>query len=249
MWQLARLDFYRFFITPLAWTVLGVSQLLLAYLFLTHINYFTELQAQTTGIPGAPGVTETVIAPLLQNAGLIFLLLVPLLTMRSFAGERQQQTLVLLTTSPLSATQLVMGKWLALAGFFTLALALSALMPLSLLLGAEIDLYQLASGYLGLWLLVMSFTAIGIFVSVVTPQSMVAAIVTFTVLLLLWILDIAGESLVSGSGLFHWLSMMTHFQPMLAGDVYRADIAYFIIITAAFLLMSIRQLDQQRVSP
>lgn len=249
MWQLTRLDFYRLFITPLAWTVLGISQLLLAYLFLTHINYFTELQPQTAGIPGAPGVTEIVIAPLLQNAALIFLLLVPLMTMRSFAGERQQQTLVLLTTSPLSATQIIMGKWLSLVVFFTLSLTLSALMPLSLMLGAEIDFYQLASGYLGLWLLLMSFTAIGLFVSVVTPQPMVAAVVTFTVLLLLWILDITGESAVSGSGLFQWLSMMTHFQPMVSGDVYRADIAYFIIICVAFLLMSIRQLDQQRLNP
>lgn len=248
MWQLARLDFYRLFVTPLAWVVLAVSQLLLAYLFLTHINYFTGLQPQTAGIPGAPGVTETVIAPLLQNAALIFLLLVPLLTMRSFAGERQQQTLVLLTTSPLSASQLVIGKWLALAGFFTLSLGLNALMPLSLLLGAEIDLYQLAAGYLGLWLLLMSFIAIGVFVSVITPQPMVAAVISFAVLLLLWILDMAGASAVTGSGLFNWLSMMTHFQPMLAGDVYHADIAYFIMMTLAFLIMSIRQLDQQRSS-
>lgn len=249
MWQLARLDFYRLFITPLGWVLLAVTQLLLAYLFLTHLNYFSELQPQVAGIPGAPGVTEKVIAPLLHNAALIFLILVPLLTMRSFAGERQQQTLVLLTTSPLSAARLVLAKWLALAGFFSLALALSALMPLSMLLGAEIDLYQLAAGYLGLWLLLVSFIAIGVFVSIVTSQPMLAAIVSFALLLLLWVLDIAGESAVTGSGLFHWLSMMTHFGPMLAGDVYRADIAYFAIITVAFILMSIRALSQQRVGP
>ncbi len=87
MWCVARLELSRLFLSPFAWVMLALVQFLLAYLFLSHIEYFAQIQGQISAIPGAPGVTELVIAPLLNNAALVMLLIAPFITMRAFADE------------------------------------------------------------------------------------------------------------------------------------------------------------------
>ena len=250
MFNIARNELYRLFLSPLAWVVLALSQVILAYLFLTHIDYFVRIQNQISAIPGAPGVTEMIAMPLLDNAGMILLLMAPLITMRIIAEERRNDSLPLLRSAPLSITQIVIGKYLGTFGFFITIQLLIVLMPLSLLLGSHIDLMQLASGNLGLLLLMGSFTAIGIFLSSLTRQPTIAAISTFATLLLLWIIDWASNSQIgsASSALFSWLSLLHHYQPMLKGELNTADISYYLIIIVAFLLLTIRRLDSERLN-
>ncbi|MFW5450367.1 MAG: ABC transporter permease subunit [Methylophagaceae bacterium] len=250
MFSLARNELYRLFLSPLAWVILALSQLILAYLFLTHIDYFIQIQAKISAIPGAPGVTELVAIPLLNNAATIFLLLAPLITMRLIAEERRNESLPLLLSAPLSIAQLVLGKYLGTLGFFIILLILISLMPLSLALGSEIDYGVLAAGLLGLSLLVASFTAIGLFLSSLTSQPTIAAISTFSTLFLLWIIDWAGNTQMAAesSGLFNWLSLLRHYEPLLQGDVNSSDIAYYLIIIATFLILTTRRLDSQRLN-
>ncbi|KAJ0345311.1 hypothetical protein COL154_013962, partial [Colletotrichum chrysophilum] len=108
MFNIARNELYRLFLSPLAWVILALSQLILAYLFLTHIDYFVRIQSQISAIPGAPGVTEMIAMPLLDNAGMILLLMAPLITMRIIAEERRNDSLPLLRSAPLSTTQIVL---------------------------------------------------------------------------------------------------------------------------------------------
>lgn len=249
MFTLARIELYRLFLSPLAWVILALSQLILAYLFLTHIDYFMEIQAKISAIPGAPGVTELIAMPLLSNAATILLLIAPLITMRLIAEDRRNDSLPLLLSAPLSAYQIVIGKYLGTISFFIILLLLLSLMPLSLALGSDLDFALLAAGMLGLSLLVASFTAIGLFLSSLTKQPTIAAITTFTFLFLLWIIDWAGNTQMAAesSGLFSWLSLLRHYQPLLQGEVNSSDIAYYLIIIAAFLALTIRRLDSQRL--
>lgn len=249
MFTLARYELYRLFLSPLAWIILALSQLILAYLFLTHIDYFVQIQAKISAIPGAPGVTELVAIPLLSNAATIFLLITPLITMRLIAEERRNDSWPLLISAPLSIHQIVLGKYLATFGFFLVLLTLLMLMPLSLLMGSAIDLYMLAASFLGLVLLLASFTAIGLFLSSLTKQPAIAAITTFTSLFLLWIIDWAGNSQISEQdSLFSWLSLLRHFEPMLQGEIHSSDISYYLIIIVTFLLLTIRHLDSERIN-
>ena len=185
MFTLARLELYRLFLSPLAWVILASSQLILAYLFLTHIDYFVQIQAKISAIPGAPGVTELIAIPLLNNAATIMLLIAPLITMRLIAEERRNDSLPLLISAPLTVQQIVLGKFIGTFFFFIILLTLIILMPLSLLVGSDIDIYLLAGGFLGLSLLAASFTAIGLFFSSLTKQPTIAAITTFACLFLL----------------------------------------------------------------
>lgn len=246
MFNLARNELHRLFLSPLAWVMLALSQLLLAYLFLTHIDYFNGIQAQISAIPGAPGVTEMIAIPLLGNAAIIILLISPLLTMRSIAEERRNDTLPLLSSAPLSIYQIVWGKYLGNLGFFLVLALLTLLMPLSLNFASSVDMYQLSAGFLGLVLLIASFTAIGIYMSSLTRQPTIAAVSTFALLFLLWIIDWAGNS-VSDFSVLSWLSLLNHFEPMTQGQINTQDLSFFLIVIATFLLLTIRRLDRERL--
>lgn len=249
MWSVARLECARLFLSPFAWILLALVQFLLAYLFLGHMDYFVQIQGQISAIPGAPGVTEMIIAPLLNNAALILLLIVPFITMRAFAEEARYHSLPLLISAPLSAAQIVTGKYLGYLVFFLLQCILISLMPLSLMAGAAIDLYQFSAAMLGLILLVASFVAAGIYLSTLTTHPIIAAVMTFCLLFLLWIIDFATASANPGqTNWLGWLSLLGHFQPLTEGQINSADIVYFILFSSVFILVSIRRLDAMRLS-
>ncbi len=238
-------ELYRLFLSPLAWVILAFTQLILAYLFLSHVDYFLVFQPQLVTIPGAPGVTELIASALLNNAALVLLLITPLITMRLIAEERQNGTLSLLFSAPLSMTQLVIGKFLGTFIFFLMLLCLAGLMVLSLSLGSTLDYGQLAAGFLGLILLVASFTAIGLYLSSLTAQPMLAAASTFTVLFLLWIISFNSTD---NASMLNWFSLPIHLQPLLQGNVNTQDIAYFLILITACLILTIRHLNSMRLA-
>ncbi len=245
MITLARNELYRLFLSPLAWIILALTQLILAYLFLSHVDYFLSIQPQLATIPGAPGVTELVATVLLNNAALVLLLITPLITMRLIAEERQNNTLPLLFSAPLSMSSLVAGKFLGTFAFFLILLCLISLMPLSLTLGSHLDYGQLAAGFLGLILLVSSFTAVGLYLSSLTTQPIIAAVTTFASLFLLWLF---GFNNADSSSMLNWLALPTHLNPMLQGDVNTSDIAYFILLTAVCLILTTRHLNSIRLA-
>jgi ABC-2 type transport system permease protein len=235
------------FLSPLAWAILAVVQFIIAYLFLSAVDAYLMVQPRLAAIEGAPGVADLVIAPLFGNAAIILLLITPMITMRVLSEERRNRTISLLFSAPVSMTEIILGKYLGVLGFFLVLLAMIALMPLSLLAGTELDLGKLAAGLLGLTLLLAAFSAIGLFMSALTDQPTIAAISTFGLLLLLWIIDWAGKSEAQVSGLFAYLSMLRHYETLLKGLIHSTDVAYYLLITILFLGLSIRRLDADRL--
>jgi ABC-2 type transport system permease protein len=236
------------FLSPLAWAIMAVLQLILAYLFLSQLDTFMLLQPRLAGIEGAPGVTDIVVAPLLQTAGFLLLLVVPAITMRVFSDERRNRTLSLLLSAPVSMTDIVLGKFLGITFFLLLLLALLAAMPLSLYAGTALDTGKLLSGLLGLALLLAAIAAIGVFMSSLTEQPVVAAISTLGLLMLLWIIDWSGGKQKGVTDLLPYLSVKTHYESFLKGLFSTADVAYYLLMIATFLILTIRRLDQQRLT-
>ncbi len=250
MLTIARNEFYRLFLSPLAWLILALGQVILAYLFLSHIDRFIQLQASISAIPGAPGVTELIIAPLFSNAAIILLLLSPAITMRLIAEERRNESLPLLMSAPISISDIVLGKYFGTLAFLIIFLLMTSLMPVSLSFGGELDYWLIASCLLGLLLLVASFTAIGLFLSALTKQPTIAAISTFSLLFLLWIIDWSGNTgtIDSSFNILSWLSLLSHFEPLLQGNVNSSDIAYYLILIIAFLSFTVRRLNSERLN-
>lgn len=236
------------FLSPLAWSILAVVQFILGYMFLIQIEVFLSVQPRLVGLPGAPGLTEIVVMPLFANAAIVLLLVVPLLTMRLISEERRAQTLSLLFSAPVSMSEIILGKYLGVMGFLLIMLLMIALMPLSLLIGGSLDLPLVAAGVLGLALLLASFAAAGLFVSTLTAQPTIAAVATFGLLLLLWILDWSGAAGDEGvSELLPYLSILRHYETLLKGIFDSSDVIYYLLFIGVFLILSIRRLDADRL--
>ncbi|MCC6207091.1 MAG: ABC transporter permease subunit [Gammaproteobacteria bacterium] len=235
------------FFSPLAWTMLAVVQVIVAYLFLAQVDFFLQIQPRLPQMPGAPGLTEIVVAPTFGSAALILLLVVPMLTMRLISDELRNQTLSLLFSAPVSMTEIILGKYCGVLGYLLIQLLLIALLPCALLLGGSLDVGILASGLLGLLLLLAGFAAVGLFMSTLTAQPVIAAISTFGVLLLLWIIDWSGAAGSKGASVFGYLSMLRHYESLLKGVFNSTDVVYYLLLIALFIILSIRRLDSYRL--
>ena len=244
IFSIALRELRSMFLSPLAWTVLAVTQLVLAWSFFTQIDFFFGIQSQLATVPNAPGVTDLVVMPTFEIASIILLMVTPLLTMRLISEERRNGSIALLLSSPLSMTQIVLGKFIGIVLFMLIFIIMLSLMPLSLLMGTELDLGKLAAGVFALMLLLSAFSAAGLYLSSLTNNPVVAAISSFGLLLLLWIISSnAGDA----SNTLSQLSLLSHFTPMLRGLINTADVAYFVLFIATFLLLTIRQMDSQRL--
>jgi ABC-2 type transport system permease protein len=100
---------------------------------------------------------------------------------------------------------------------------------------------------LGLILVVAAFTAIGLYMSSLTEQPTVAAVTTFGLLLLLWIVDWAGGSDIRGGNALAQLSMLRHYEPLLKGLFNSADVAYYLLLVMLFTGFTIRRMDAARL--
>jgi len=247
IFTIAAREIKSLFLSPLAWAILAVVQLILAYVFLIGVDQFLEVQPRLSGLPDAPGVTDIVAAPLFGTAAVVLLLVAPLLTMRLVSEEHRNRTLSLLLSAPVSMTEIILGKYLGILFFMLVMLGMVAAMPLSLLMGGHLDLGKLAGGVFGLGLLLAAFSAAGLFMSTLTTQPTVAAISTFGLLLLLWIIDWTSGARAEVSGVLNYLSLTRHYEPLLRGMFNSVDVVYYLLFIVAFLALAVRRLDAERL--
>jgi ABC-2 type transport system permease protein len=171
----------------------------------------------------------------------------PIMTMRSFAEERMNKTLTLLLSSPLSSTQIVLGKFFGILFFIVLVVAMISLMPIALTLGTSLDWGKVFTSSLGLFLLLSSFAAAGLFLSSLTSQPIIAAVSSFGLLLFLVVLYLSGSSQNNSSEIFIYLSHFSHFLPFLDGVFDTSDLVYYLLFISGFLILTIRKLDNDRL--
>lgn len=247
IFTLAARELKTLFCSPLAWTILGVLQALLAYIFLTQLDTYLGLQSRLAIIDKAPGLTQLVIVPLYTSFGMILLLITPLLTMRLIAEERRNKTLALLLSAPISNTEIILGKFLSVFAFLLIAVVLISVMPFSLIAGSQPDVGKILANILGLSLLTGSFAAIGLYMSCIASHPTVAAVGTFGSLLLLWILDWSADLSHQSNQVLEYFSLLNHYQRLQTGLIDTGDICYYLLFCATFLMLSIRRLNNDRL--
>ncbi len=182
-------EFKGFFISPLGYVFMGVF-LLISGLFFTVGNIFAMNGDYSS---------------FLGSLVFIFLLVVPLLTMRIFSEEKRQKTDQLLLTVPCPVSHIVAGKFLAALALFALTLLITGIYPLILSFHSRPEGIRIFGTYTGFFLLGASFISMGIFVSSLTESQAGAAILTFCLLILTWAMDFLGGFLpvsISGGVLF-----------------------------------------------
>jgi ABC-2 type transport system permease protein len=241
---IARKEFRSLFATPSTWLILGALQFLFAWFFLARLDAYLQVQTQLALVANAPGATVSVASPLFGTLALMLMMLIPLFTMRLLAEERRNQTLALLLAAPVSSSQIVLGKFLSLALFIALVIAGCTAMLALLGLGTHIDTGLLVTNAVGLTLLTSCYAALGLYLSALTKQPIVAAMSATALSFGLWLMDIGSAD--SSNGL-RALSPTAHAQSMNAGLILSADILYFILFIATFLLLTIRRVNNNRM--
>ena len=239
------------FLSPLAWTLLAVLFAITAYMFMAAVfNYqVKQVQFQSFGEIPKLSLTDWTIAPMLGNAAVLLLLIMPMLTMRLFAEEKRRGTWAAIASSPLSPMEIILGKYLGLLLFLAITVTLLAVPVGLLFLFGTPDLGQTLSGLGGLFLLASAFGAVGLAASSATDNPMVAALVAFGVLLLLWVASWVGESGGSGvSTVLSYLSLTNHYQNFLTGVVNSTDLVYFLLLAAVGLLFARQRLMAERIN-
>jgi ABC-2 type transport system permease protein len=248
IWTIAAREWRILFASPLAWTVLAVVQFLMAWFFLGNLEVYIDVQPRLAALAAERGVTDLIVAPTFGTAGIVMLFTLPLLTMRAVSEERRAGTLTLLLAAPVTSVDIAVGKFLGLLGMVAAMALLIGLMPVSLYAGTTLDLGQFLGAWLAFVLLLSAFAAIGLFLSCLTAQPAIAALTTFGVSLLLWVIDLAvaargGEE----AGVLRYLSMLRHYEALLEGAFDTADAAYFVIMIASFVALAAWRLDLDRL--
>ena len=171
-----------------------------------------------------------------------------LLTMRLLAEERQTGTALLLDASPLSDTQIIVGKYLSALAFLFLLTLSTLYMPALIFVNGKVALGQIAAGYLGLFLAGSAAVAIGTFGSSVAKNQLFAAVISsFGVVFLLITWMLARKTEAPFSDVLSYMSLFDkHFQPFMRGRVNIDGIVYYLSVTFAFLMLSVRWMSSRR---
>ena len=226
-------EFKSYLASPMAYVVTGI------FLVLTGVFFSTS---STT-------YYATSIIGFLEPGNILLLLLAAVLTMRLLAEEKKMGTLELLLTAPVRDREVILGKFLGSLGIVTAMLALTFYYPILLISFGDPDMGPIATGYLGLFLLGGVSLAVGLFASSLTSNQIVAAVVAGGVLFALWFVGLAATFLPEAlAEVIGFLSLSYYFPDFMRGVIDTRGIIYYLSITALFLFLAIRSLENSRWS-
>ena len=218
------------FSSPIAYAIIAVYLLLMGYTFtlMLFLNRTAEL------------------VRIFFQAAVLFLLIVPVITMRLLAEERRSGTLELLLTSPVREFEIVLAKFAASVTMIALMLLLTASHAVVLGIYAEPDWGPIYSGFLGLFLLAGALSAVGLLVSGLTANQIVAAVIAMGIGILMWMIDSIGYLLPDPfDTIVTSLSFVAHFTPFATGALFLSDLGFFLTVMLACLLLSVRTLARR----
>src|SRR5688500_17717158 len=184
---IARKELNGYFASLIVYIIIGFFALVFGWFYFVSLSFFMQASLQM-GMPGQGqvNINNMAIRPLLQNVSVVALFVLPLITMRTYAEEKRSGTIELLLTSPLTDAQIVLGKFLGAVALYAMMLAVTWIHIAILFIYGNPELKPILAGYLGLLLMGASFLSIGLLISSLTRNQIVAGMVTFAVLLLLW---------------------------------------------------------------
>jgi ABC-2 type transport system permease protein len=247
IFTLAARELRSAFLSPIAWILIGVSQIILALIIGDGLDkYIRIVQPQLHLYLNPPDITSEVIVPQYMWLAIIMIVISPLLTMRIFSDERKNKTLTLLVSAPISMTEIVVGKYLGTLAIAGIMLLTFTILPLSLLFFGNIDFGLLSSAILGIFLFMATCMAVGLYMSSLTSNPLISAILSLFIILILSILIFfPGESPNDFS--LAQLSLFQHLMAFSNGLFSFHDLVYYLLLITICLVLAIHRLDSDRL--
>jgi ABC-2 type transport system permease protein len=237
-----------YFASPIGYVLVGFYALLFGWFFYTLVAFFERQSMQMmAGQGGSLNVNQMLITPLLMNATVIMLLVFPLITMRTYSEEKRSGTIELLLTSPITDLQIILGKFLGALALFAAMLAITLVHMAVLFAFGSPEWKPIATGYLGLLLLGGSFLSLGLFISSLTRNQIVAGMITFSVFLLLWVINWVSTFVgPTAQTVLNYLSITEHFDDFAKGIIDTKHVVYYLSFIAMGLFLTMKSVDTER---
>lgn len=238
-----------YFASPIGYVLVGFYALLFGWFFYTLVAFFERqsMQMAMGGPGGSLNINQMLVAPLLMNATVIMLLVFPLITMRTYAEEKRSGTMELLLTSPITDWQIILGKFIGALGLYAAMLAVTVVHMGVLFVFGTPEWKPIATGYLGLLLMGGSFLSLGLFISSLTRNQIVAGMITFSVFLLLWVINWVSSFVgPTAQAVLNTLSVTEHFDDFAKGIIDTKHLVYYLSFIAMGLFLTMKSVDSER---
>lgn len=234
MGAIYRREIGAFFTSSIAYIFLAVF-----WIFSGLFFYRTSLAAATTDMSG-----------MFQSMFLICVILIPVLTMRLFSEEKKQKTEQGLLTAPVSLGEIVFGKYFAAVTLYTIGLSMSFIYALILSGFGTVEWGIVFSNFLALLLVGMAFIAIGVFVSSLTENQIAAFILTFVILMAMYLLDYVASYVPNelAANIMKAVSFYSKYYAITCGLFNVSTVVFYLSAAFIFNYLTIRVFERRRWS-
>lgn len=243
-------DFKSYFTAPMGYVFITAYLAIMGWMFHGLLAEFNSrnMQYQQFNMGQAISITQGILQPLFGNTNVVALLMIPFITMRLFAEERKNNTLELLMTSPVTLTQIILGKFFSSVLFIIVLLTLTLVYPAILFATGNPEWGPIFTNYLGTFLMFCCLISVGIFCSATTENQIIAAAMTFAITFFFWLIRWGAASAGPEWGeVLRYLSMIDHYvQDMSKGVISSVDLVYYVSFIGIFLFLTHRVLDSYR---
>jgi len=234
-----------YFASPIAYVVIGFFALMFGFFFYSLLLYFDRQSLQAAG--QAVNVNEQFLRPVFLNATVIFLFVLPLVTMRTYSEEKRSGTIELLLTAPLTDLQIILGKFLGAMGLYAAMLAITLVHVGLLFVFGNPEWRPVVTTYLGLLLMGGCFISVGLLISSLTKNQIVAGMITFGVFLMLWVINwIASFMGPTAQQVLNYLSITDHLDDFTKGIIDTKHLVYYVSFITFGLFLTARSVDTER---
>lgn len=243
-------EWKTFFHTPFAMLVVPLFFILSGSYFSSNLDAYMTFAHPNQSIEGVQGlnVMGFLLIPFYESLFNVFIFIIPLITMRSFAEEKKSATYELLISYPIPPWSIVLGKYLGLLAIVLALLAGSLVYPLITAWKGAPYWPQIFSVYVGYTLFVFLFVAIGLWASLLTENQLVAAIITYAAFFLSFLIGYVAH--LVGAPFDAWFAnflVFEHLQSFRTGLIFLGDIVVFIGLSVIFLMVAYYRLRRHYI--
>ncbi|MFZ0038760.1 MAG: ABC transporter permease [Candidatus Acidiferrales bacterium] len=253
LYAVYRKEMSHYFVSPIAYIVVGIFLLLTGFFFTRILDFLIEqafeMGMQGGGQFGGIDVPSLVVRDFFGVLASLLLFLTPILTMGVYAEERKRGTMELLMTSPVTDTEIVLGKYLALLTLFVIMLLPTMAYSAFTFLHSDpaAPWRVLLCAYLGALLMGGVLLSLGAFFSSLTENQLIAAVLTFGAFLILWVIDFGSRGASTGIGAAaQYLSVVKHYDDFTRGVIDTSSLVYYVSFIFLGLFLTVRSIDSMR---
>ena len=242
---IAKRELNAYFDTLIGWLCLLGFSLISGLIFAWIVTAYTDPMAMMSG--QAVDINKMLIPDYFGTISILILLLSPALSMRIFAEDIKQKSFELLLSSPISSTEIVVGKFLGACAYCAVLLLSTLPLIIVLVRYGEPDINVLAMNYLSTFLMASSCISLGMMFSAFTRSQLIALALSFISVLSLWFLfGLSQIAKGDAATVLAYISLLSHMEDMGKGVLHIKDLLYFTSFSAFFLFVSLQRLEAYR---